>query len=223
MSLKQIFDAFRWDWYGLGPWKGRAKAWILGQKKFGMGIGVVLLVVLPLVCSLPRPRPYKNKNIGYALTVPAGWKINVSADKLVLTLTKKYGSSGVSEITVAAELGNPYGQNGFDYIYYGIYPRLNYTYAEHSVRLRDEPYNRVKNGLDWGIMSFSVDHDQLYEIHATVFNEYVLTVTAKTFAKNQAAVKKDFDEIIHSLNVQHKERVNVFMDEEATGLFTHPL
>lgn len=224
MSLKRVFDEIGWDWYGLGLWRDRLKSWMLDQKKLGIGIGVALFLILPLVCSLPRPQAYNNRTIGYALTVPVGWEKKVSPDKLTLTLTQKNSYPGNSEITVKAELGNPYGDTGFDYVYNGIYPRLNYLYGEQSVRMRDEPYSRTKNGLDWGIMSFTVDYEDYYLMYATILNEYVLTFTLKTSGgKNQAAAEKDFDKIIHSLTVKNKERVNVFMNTEESGLFEHPL
>jgi hypothetical protein len=219
MSIEKIFNEFGWDWYRIKPFYDK----VIAQKKIGLGFGIAILIILPLVCSLPRDRVYRNNRVGYEILIPGGWKLKVSTDKLILTLTKEHGFSGKSEIKVKAELGNPYGRTGFDYIFNGIYPRLQHFYPNASLRIDDGPYDYTQKGVSWGAMAYSVDLAEYYEIYATGFNDYVLTVIFETSVNNKDLTKNDIKKIVNSVRVKYQKRVNILTDRKSNTFIEHPL
>ena len=124
------------------------------------------------------------------------------------------------------DVGNPYGAQPFDYAYYGLLPRVKNMYQKKSnrtFRVRDYPYTKIFSGKEWGIFSFTLDYDELYVIYVTQKGDFVYIFTLITSGRKQREAEADFLDIVRSVLIERRERVNVFTDPNADMLFSNPL
>ena len=186
-----------------------------------------LLILFPLFCSSPKPEIYYNEVFGYQVMIPPSWRKSLSPDKAVLTLKKRQSRSlGRAEIKLHVDIGNPYGTKPFDYAYYGLLPRVKNMYEKNSARtfrVRDYPYTKIFSGKEWGIFSFTLDYDELYVIYVTQKGDFVYIFTLITSGRKQREAEADFMDIVRSVLIERRDRVNVFTDPDADVLFSHPL
>lgn len=186
-----------------------------------------VLILFPIFCSSSKPEIYYNETFGYQVLIPPSWKKQLSSDKTVLTLRKRQSRNlGRAEIKLHVDVGNPYGTKPFDYAYYGLLPRVKNMYEKkegRTFRVRDYPYTKIFSGKEWGIFSFVLDYDELYVIYVTQKGDFTYIFTLITSGKKQRETEADFLDIVRSVFIERRERVNVFTDPNADVIFSHPL
>lgn len=200
---------------------------VLENKNVVFLVFLCMLILFPFFCSNTKPEIYYNERFGYQVLIPPSWRKSVSADKAVLTLKKRQSRNlGRAEIKLHVDVGNPYGAQPFDYAYYGLLPRVRNMYEKkegRTFRIRDYPYTKIFSGKEWGIFSFVLDYDELYVIYITQKGDFVYIFTLITSGKKQRETESDFLDIVRSVFIERRERVNVFMDPNADVIFSHPL
>jgi hypothetical protein len=186
-----------------------------------------VLLLFPLFCSRAKPDIYYNEHFGYQILIPSSWRKSISSDKTVVTLRKRQSRNlGRAEIKLHVDIGNPYGTKPFDYAYYGLLPRVRNMYEKkegRTFRVRDYPYTKIFSGKEWGIFSFVLDYDELYVIYVTQKGDFTYIFTLITSGKKQREAESDLLEIVRTVFIERRDRVNVFTDPNADVIFSHPL
>ncbi|MDP2653436.1 MAG: hypothetical protein Q8Q08_05325 [Candidatus Omnitrophota bacterium] len=178
----------------------------IGDNQHIIGVFLVFAVLISGAVIVKHQGPrLDNKQVGFTVVGPRGWKPEVSPDRMTVTYKKPLKKTLESSVIVfQVTLGNPYGRTPLSYLQQGILPQLRYNYEtinNAKFTMREYPGNVEINGRTWATGSFYLNFENLHAIYVTESDEYIFVLMLRAAGTEQSRDEITFKKVLRSVSL----------------------